>query len=97
MPCIYSIYTIYYYVMYKYVFLALRCSFLFRPQVFSRVLGSVARREPARTPRASLGPGRGPWHVLCGFKVVSPLGRDSEHVEPSRPMQTHAHNTRGAF
>ena len=59
--------------------------FLFRPRVFSRALGSVATREPARTPRASLGPGRGLWHVLWGFKVASPLsGRDFEHVKPSR-------------
>ena len=48
--------------------------FLFRPRVFSRALGSVARREPARTPRASLGPGRGPWHVFWGLQVARPLG-----------------------
>ena len=48
--------------------------FLFRPRVFPRALGSVTRREPARTPHASVGPGRGPWHVLWGFKVASPLG-----------------------
>ena len=79
--------------MYKCVFLALRHFFLFWPRVFSRALGSVARREPARTPRASLGPGRGPRHVLWGSKWQVPSGRDSEHVEPSRPMQTHVHNT----
>ena len=55
-------------------FLARRHFLLFRPRVFSRALGSVARREPARTPRASLGPGRGPRHVLWGFKVASPHG-----------------------
>ena len=48
--------------------------FLFRPRVFSRALGSVARREPARTPHASLSPGRGLWHVLWGFNIASPLG-----------------------
>ena len=30
----------------------------------SSCLGSVARREPARTPHASFGPGPGAWHVL---------------------------------
>ena len=60
--------------IYKCVFLALQHFFLFRPPVFPRALGSVARREPARTPHASLGPGRGPWHVPWGFKVASPLG-----------------------
>ena len=28
-----------------------------------------------------------------GSKWEVPSGRDSEHVEPSRHMQTHAHNT----
>ena len=44
------------YIMYKCVFLALRHFFLFRPRVFSRALGSVARREPAGTPRRKCGP-----------------------------------------
>ena len=65
--------TIYYYV-YMCVFLAHRHFVLFRPRVFSRALGSVARREPSRTLGASVGPGRGPRHVLWGFKVASPLG-----------------------
>ena len=78
-PCIYI----------KCVFLAFRHFFLFRPRVFSRTLGSVARREPARTPHASLGPGRGPWYVLWVLKVAVPSGRHSGHVEPSRPLQTH--------
>ena len=55
-------------------FLAFRHFFLLRPRIFPRALGSVARWEPARTPHASLGPGRGPWHVLWGFKVARPLG-----------------------
>ena len=42
--------------MSKCVFLALWHFFLFRPLVFSRALGSVARREPARTPRRKFGP-----------------------------------------
>ena len=42
--------------------------FLFRPRVSSRALGSVARREPARTPRASLGPGRGPRARALGVQ-----------------------------
>ena len=41
---------------------------------FSRALGSAARRKPAWTSRANLGAGRGPWHVLWGFKVASLLG-----------------------
>ena len=63
-----------YYTMYKCVFLAHQHFFLFRPRVFSRALDSVARMEPGRTPRVSLGPDRGPWHVLWGFKVARPLG-----------------------
>ena len=38
---------------------------------------------------ASVGPGRGPWRVRWGFKSQVTTGRHSEHVEPSRPMQTH--------
>ena len=56
------------------VYLALRHFFLHRPRVFPRALGSMAHREPARTPHPSLGPGRGPWHVLWGLKVARPLG-----------------------
>ena len=37
-------------------FFAHRHFFLFRPRVFSRALGSRARREPARTPRRKCGP-----------------------------------------
>ena len=59
--------------MYQCVFFAHRHFFLFRPRAFSRALGSVARREPARTPRARLGLGKGPQHVLWGFKLASPL------------------------
>ena len=61
-------------ISYKCVFLALRHFFPFRPRVFPRALGSGARREPARTPHASLGPGRRPWYVLWGFKLARPLG-----------------------
>ena len=41
--------------MYKCVFLALRHFLLFRPRVFYRALGSVARREPAGTPGRKCG------------------------------------------
>ena len=58
--------------MYKCVFLALRHFWLFRSRVFSRALGSVARREPTLTPYASLRPDRGPRHVLWRFNVTSP-------------------------
>ena len=68
-------------------FLALRNVILFRPRVFPRDLGSAARRKPARTPYASLGPGRGPWHVLWGFKVASLLG---EGFRARRAIHAHA-------
>ena len=73
--------------IYKCVFLARRHFFLFRPRVFPRSLGSVACREPARTPHASLGPGRGPWHVLWEFKVARSLG---EGFRASRDIQAPA-------
>ena len=78
--------------MYKCVFYNLRHFFLFRPRVFPRVLGSVARREPARIPHASLGPDRGPWHALWGFKVVSPLG---EGFRARRAIQASANPRTG--
>ena len=78
----------------KCVFFTLRHLFLLRPRVFPRALGSVAHRGPARTPYASLGPGRGPWHVLWGLKVARPLG---EAFRARRTIQAHAnpnvHNT----
>ena len=77
--------------IYKCVFLAHRHFFLFRPRVFSRVLGSVARREPVRTPRASLGPGRGPQHVLWGLEVASP----GEGFRARRDMHVHANPRTG--
>ena len=73
--------------MYRCAFWARRHFFLFRPRVFSRALGSVASREPAKTPRASLRPRRRPWHVLWGFKVASPVG---EGFRPRRVIQAHA-------
>ena len=66
---------------------ALRHFFLFRPRVFPRALGSVARREPARIPHAGLGPGRGPWHVSWGSKVASPFG---EGFPTRGAIQVHA-------
>ena len=80
--------------MYKHVFLTLRHFCLFWPRVFPRALGSVAHREPARTQYASLGPGRGPWHVLWGLKEARPLG---EALRARRAIQAyanpHVHNT----
>ena len=67
--------------------------FLFRPPVFSRVHGSVERREPTRTPRASWGPGRGPRHVLRGFKMASPLG---EGYRARRAIQAPANPRTGS-
>ena len=46
-------------------------------------------RSPPEHHGASVGPGRGPWHVLWGLKSPEATGRHSEHVELSRPMQTH--------
>ena len=66
--------------------------FLFRPRVFPRALGSVTRREPARTPHASVGPGRGPWHVLWGFKVAS---NDRQSFRARRAIQAHANPRTG--
>ena len=81
--------------IHKCVFFTLRHFFLFWPRVFPRALGSVAHREPARTPYASLSPGRGPWHVLWGLKVARPLG---EAFRARRAIQAHAnphvHNNR---
>ena len=67
--------------------------FLFRPRVFPRALGSVAHREPSRTPYASLGPAEVRGTCSGGSKWHARSGRHSEHVDPSRPMQTHVHNT----
>ena len=79
-------------------FFTLRRFFLFRSRVFPRALGSVAHREPARTPYASLDPGRGPWHVLWGFKEARPLG---EAFRARRAIQAHANphviNTTGTL
>ena len=76
--------------MYKCVFLVLRIFFLFRPRVFSRAPGSGARREPARAPRRKCGPwSRSVARALGVQKSQVTTGRPSEHVEPSRPMQTH--------
>ena len=66
--------------------------FLFRLPAFSRALGSAARREPTRTPRACLGPGRGPRHMLWGFQVASPLG---EGFQARRAIQVHTNPRTG--
>ena len=75
-------------------FLALQRLFLFRPRVVSRALGSVARREPARTPRASFEPW--PRSVVRALGVESgksPRGR----ISSTQSLQTHVHNTCGIF
>ena len=69
-----------------------RRRFLFWPLAFSRALGCGARRVAACTLGASLGPGRGPWRVLCAFKVTRELA--SNHgiafrlTEPRRTTET---------
>ena len=75
------------YVCINVFILAHRHFFSLRPRVFARAIGSAARREPTRTPHASWGHGRGPWHVLWGFKVASPLG---EGFRARRTIQAHA-------
>ena len=67
-------------------FLALQHFFSLPAAVFPRALGSVASREPARTPYASLDPSRGPWDVLLGFKVARPLG---DAFRSPRAIQAH--------
>ena len=53
----------------------------------SRLHGTQgARPDPIRK-LGSLGPGRGPWHVLWGFKVARPLG---EAFRARRAIQAHA-------
>ena len=82
-------------MQYIYIYLYINVFFgpstflLFRPRVFCRALGSVARREPAR-PRTQV------WALakVCGTcsggsKSQVPSGRHSEHVESSRSLQTH--------
>ena len=73
-------------------FFAHRRFFILRPRVFSRALGSGACREPARTPRRRCGPGRGPWHVLWGFKVASNHG---EAFRARSAIQAHANPCTG--
>ena len=82
--------NLYIYIYNMCVFLALRHFFLFRPRFFPRALGSVARREPARTPHASLGLAEIRGTCSGGSKSHVRSGRDSERVEPSRPLQIHA-------
>ena len=62
--------------------------FPFRPRVFSCALGSVARREPVGTPRASWALAEILGTCSGGSKCQVPSGRDSKHVEPSRCIQT---------
>ena len=74
-------------------FFAHRQFLLFRPRVCSRALGPGARRESARTPLRMFGP----WlrSVTRALGVQSrenwqvTTGRHSEHVQPSRSIQTH--------
>ena len=71
--------------------------FLFRPRIFPRALGSVARREPARTPRAPLVLAEVRGTCSGGSKWQVRSERDSEPVEPFRSMQTHVHDIYGTF
>ena len=53
------------------------------------VLSAPGRaRSPPEHHDASEGPGRSPWYFVWRFKVQVTAGRQSEHTEPSRLMQT---------
>ena len=78
--------------MYQFHFFAHWRPFLSRPWVFPRALGCGARRGPACTLGASLGPGWTPWCVLLAFKFASDLVSNHRIAfrlgEPSRSMET---------
>ena len=75
--------------MYECVFFAHRRFFLFRQRVFLVLSAPGHAGSPPEHHGPSLGPGRGPWHCSGVSKSQVTTGRHSEHVEPSRPMQTH--------
>ena len=75
-------------------FFTLRHFFLFRPRVFFLVLSAPWHTGSPPGPNTQVwAPAevRGKCSVGSKWHVLS--GRHSEHVEPSRPMQTHVHNT----
>ena len=78
-------------------FFALRWFCLFRPRVIL-VLSAPLHAESPPGPRpqvGSLAVVRGTFFGVSKWQVRS--ARGSEHVGPSRPMQTHVHNTCGTF
>ena len=79
--------------IYKCLFFIPSAFFLSWPRVFPRALGSVARREPARTPHHVWALAEVHGTRPGGSKSEIRSGGDSEHVEPSRCMKTHVHNT----
>ena len=79
--------------IHKCLFLAHGIFFLLRPRVFSRALGSVALMEPAGTSRRKCGPW--PTSVARALGVQSRQSPGhSEHVGPSRPVQTQVQDKR---
>ena len=70
----------------------LHTSIFFSPDRGSFLVLSAPRHagSPPVLHGASVGPGRGPWHVLWGFKVAEKLASNhGDHEEPPRRMQTH--------
>ena len=69
---------------------------LFYPRVFSRALGCGARSRPACTLRCKCGPWPRSMERALGVQSREnwqvTTGRHSEHLEPSRRMQTHIVN-----
>ena len=82
-----------YITMYKYlevnVFLNTGIFFSSGPGSFLVLSGPGHAGSLPKHHGASVGPGRGPWHVVWRSKPQVITGRHSEHVEPSRPMQIH--------
>ena len=82
----------FYITLSKCVFLAHRHFLLFRPQVFSRALGSVARGESARTPLRKCEPWQTSVARALGFKVACLHG---EAFRARRAIQARANPRTG--
>ena len=76
--------------MYKCVFYAHRHFFPFRPRSFLVFSAPAHAGSSPEHHGASMGPGRGPWHVIWGSKSQQTTGRHCEHVV----IQAHANTYR---
>ena len=74
-----------------------RHAFLFWLRVVSRALGCGARRGPACTLGARLGPGRGPWRVIWASKVAGPGSFSRDRVPHRRAVQDQRNPTISAI